>query len=70
MFIPKILYKKTPQEDMYLYVLRPITKSRKALPAIVYFTGGGWFNDNVEGQIPNAAWFRDHGIIGIQADFL
>ena len=65
----KILYKKTPQEDMYLYVLRPITKSRKALPAIVYFTGGGWVNGNVEGQIPNAAWFRDHGIIGIQADY-
>ena len=65
----KILYKKTPQEDIYLYVLRPITKSRKALPAIVYFTGGGWVSGNVADQIPNAAWFRDHGIIGIQADY-
>jgi acetyl esterase/lipase len=65
----KVLYKKTPQEDMYLYILRPQVKSAKALPAIVYFTGGGWVNGNVYGQIPNPAWFRDHGIIGIEADY-
>jgi acetyl esterase/lipase len=65
----KILYKKTPQEDMYLFVLRPIQKSKKPMPAIVYFTGGGWVNGTVEGQIPNPAWFRDHGIIGISADY-
>ncbi len=65
----KVLYKKTPQEDMYLYILRPMVKSKKALPAIVYFTGGGWVTGNVEGQIPNPAWFRDQGIIGIEADY-
>jgi acetyl esterase/lipase len=65
----RILYKNTPQEAMYMYLLRPLEKSEKALPAIVYFTGGGWVNGNVEGQIPNAAWFRDHGIIGIEADY-
>lgn len=65
----KILYKNTPQEGMYLYLLRPSGKSKKALPAIVYFTGGGWVSGNVEDQIPNAAWFRDHGIIGIEADY-
>jgi len=65
----KILYKKTHQEDMYLYLLRPDTKSKKALPAIVYFTGGAWLRGNVEQQIANPAWFRDHGIIGIQADY-
>lgn len=65
----KIMYKKTAQEDLYLYVLRPFGKSKKALPAIVYFTGGGWVNGNVEGQIPNPAWFRDHGMIGIEADY-
>jgi acetyl esterase len=65
----KYLYKKTPQEDMYLYLLRPEKSGKNPLPAIVYFTGGGWVNGNVEGQIPNAAWFRDHGIIGITADY-
>jgi acetyl esterase/lipase len=65
----KILYKKTPQEDMYLYLLRPVNKNKNLLPAIVYFTGGGWVEGNVEGQIPNPAWFRDQGIIGICADY-
>ena len=65
----KILYKKTPQEDLYLYLLRPLGKSGNSLPAIVYFTGGGWVNGDVYGQIPNPAWFRDHGIIGIEADY-
>ena len=65
----KILYKKTPQEDMYLYLLRPMSKSKKALPAIVYFTGGAWLRGSVESQIANPGWFRDHGIIGVQADY-
>jgi acetyl esterase/lipase/predicted enzyme related to lactoylglutathione lyase len=65
----KVLYKKTPQEDMYLYILRPEVETKKALPAIVYFTGGGWVAGDVYGQIPNPAWFRDHGIIGIEADY-
>jgi len=65
----KILYKKTPQGDMYMYLLRPAGGSKERLPAIVYFTGGGWVGGDVEGQIPNAAWFRDQGIIGIDADY-
>jgi acetyl esterase/lipase len=65
----KILYKKTPQGDMYMYLLRPLRKSKRPLPVIVYFTGGGWVGGDVEGQIPNAAWFRDQGIIGIDADY-
>jgi len=35
----------------------------------VYFTGGGWVNGDVYGQIPNPAWFRDKGVIGICADY-
>jgi acetyl esterase len=65
----KILYKKTPQGDMYMYLLRPVGGSKEPLLAIVYFTGGGWVGGDVEGQIPNAAWFRDQGIIGIDADY-
>lgn len=65
----KILYKKTEQENLYLYLLRPQKKTTELLPAIVYFTGGGWINGDVYGQIPNAAWFRDRGIIGIEADY-
>lgn len=65
----KLLYKKTPQEDMYLYVLHPEGKPKKPLPAIIYYTGGGWVNGDVADEIPTAAWFRDHGMIGITADY-
>lgn len=68
-FADKIPYKKTPQADLYLYLLRPTSRTKKALPAIVYFTGGGWEKGDVADQIPNAAWFRDHGLIGITADY-
>ena len=51
----KLLYKKTAQEDMYLYLLRPEGKSELPRPAIVYFTGGAWVTGGVEFQIANAA---------------
>ena len=69
MLSEKILYKKTPQEELFLYLLRPVGKTKKTLPAIVYFTGGGWVIGSVDSSIANAAWFRDHGIIGITADY-
>lgn len=63
------LYKKTARGDLFLYLLRPERKNVTPLPAIVYFFGGGWVEGDVEAQIPHAAWFRDHGIIAITADY-
>jgi acetyl esterase/lipase len=65
----KILYKKTVQTDLYLYLLRPDNSPKKRLPAIIYFYGGGWVGGDVEYQIPTAAWFRDHGIIAITVEY-
>jgi acetyl esterase len=65
----KFLYKKTAQGDLFFYLLRPEGKNAKPLPAIVYFFGGGWAGGGVDAQIPHAAWFRDHGIIAITADY-
>ena len=65
----KILYKKTTQTDLNLYLLRPNGEQKKSLPAIIYFYGGGWVVGDVEYQIPTAAWFRDHGIIAITAEY-
>jgi acetyl esterase/lipase len=66
----KVLYKKTPQEDMYLYILRPENApAGKPLPAVVCFTGGGWVNGDASGMIGNVAWWRDQGYIGISADY-
>jgi acetyl esterase len=64
----KYRYKKTPQADLCLNLLHPEEKAKGAIPTIVYFCGGGWVDGNVAPQIPNAAWFRDQGIIGITAD--
>jgi acetyl esterase/lipase/lysophospholipase L1-like esterase len=64
-----ITYKVTPQENLRLYVLRPPGHTARPLPAIVYFTGGGWVNGTPDGMIANAAWWRDQGIIGITADY-
>ncbi|MDD2799243.1 MAG: alpha/beta hydrolase [Bacteroidales bacterium] len=65
----KILYKKTAQVDLYMYLLRPMKATKKRLPAIIYFYGGGWVGGAVEYQIPTSAWFRDQGIIAITVDY-
>jgi len=65
----KVVYKKTPQGELLLYILRPREGLQGYLPAIVYFTGGGWVGGEPRDQIANAAWFRDRGMIGITADY-
>ena len=64
----KILYKKTPQQDLFLYLLQP-EKKQKKLPAIIYFYGGGWEGGDVQYILPTAAWFRDKGLIAIAVDY-
>ncbi len=65
----KICYKQTPQGNLYLFLLRPPAVHDEPLPAIIYFHGGAWKGGDVAGQIQNAAWFRDHGMIGIAASY-
>jgi len=64
----RIVYKQTPQGEIALFVLRPKAINR-TLPAVIYFTGGGWREGLPQHMIANAAWFRDRGIIGIAADY-
>lgn len=65
----KHVYKNTAQGDLSLYILYPETNNKKPVAAVIYFFGGGWVKGTVNGQIANAAWFRDHGIVGICADY-
>jgi len=65
----QFVYKVTPQAELRLYLLRPCVAAASPLPAIVYFSGGGWVNGTPDGMIANAAWFRDQGLIGIAADY-
>ena len=44
-----ILYKETPEEDLYLDIYYPENKSAtEKLPFVVYTHGGGWFNGSKE----------------------
>lgn len=65
----KILYKNTPQGDLYFYLLRPLNTDGKPLPAIVDFHGGSWVGGSVDMLISSSAWFRDHGMIAITVDY-
>lgn len=64
----RVVYKRSPQGELSLFVLRP-TEVGRPLPAVVYFTGGGWRNGEPHNMVANAAWFRDRGWIGIAADY-
>ena len=65
----KMLYKKTVQTDLYIYILRPTVPTRKHLPAIIYFHGGAWNGGEAKSQIPTSAWFRDKGIVAITVEY-
>jgi len=68
----RVPYKKTPQGELCLYILRPVPAAmaaQKPLPAIIYFTGGGWVNGTPDSMMGNVEWFREQGIIGISADY-
>ncbi|MEI7911730.1 MAG: alpha/beta hydrolase [Verrucomicrobiota bacterium] len=65
----RVPYKKTPQEELFVYILRPAAKADKPLPVIVYFTGGGWAKGTADAMMANVQWFREQGIIGISADY-
>jgi acetyl esterase len=68
----RVVYKKTPQGELCLYIRRPApaaSSAQKPLPAIIYFTGGAWENGMPDGMMGNAEWFREQGIIGITADY-
>ena len=64
------VYKRTPQGELSLYVLRPAARfRRRPTMAVVYFTGGAWRHGGPENMIANAAWLRDCGAVGISADY-
>jgi acetyl esterase/lipase len=68
----RVPYKKTPQEELCLYILRPAPAAKtaqKPLPAIIYFTGGGWVKGTPDAMMGNVEWFREQGIIAISADY-
>ncbi|MCX6854535.1 MAG: alpha/beta hydrolase [Verrucomicrobia bacterium] len=44
-----VLYKKAPEEDLYLDLYYPTTKQSTKLPVVIYTHGGGWATGSKQG---------------------
>lgn len=68
-----IVYKKTPEADLEMTILRPdpelTKKNKKGTPTILYFFGGGFKNGTIEQLRPQAEALRDEGMIAILVDY-
>lgn len=62
------VYKKTPQADMELYVLKP-KDAAGPRPAILFFFPGGWRLGKVRNFLPQAEAMVKDGWIAILADY-
>lgn len=62
------LYRKTPQADLNLYLLKPKDISGPR-PAILFFFPGGWRVGKVQTFLPQAEAMRKDGWIAILADY-
>ena len=66
----KFIYKQIDTTKLFLYVYHPADfRQDKALPAIVFFFGGGWVSGNIKQFEPHANYFASRGMISILADY-
>ncbi len=65
------VFKKTPQGDLNVRIFYPDgeAKAGAAYPAIVHFYGGGWAGFNVTQFYQQSAYYAEHGIVSICADY-
>lgn len=62
------LYRKTPQTDLNLFVLKPKDAPGRR-PAILFFFPGGWRVGKVQTFLPQAEAMRKAGWVAILADY-
>lgn len=63
-------YKKTPTRDLNLYVDFPADwKPSDRRPAILWFFGGAWNTGNPYHFKPQAVYFAQRGVVGINVDY-
>ena len=63
-----IIYKKTNNKDMFLYLTYPKTEKNN-LPCIVFFNGGGWVSRKMEQFESYCKYFANKGFICIRAEY-
>jgi len=67
--IKNFTYKNTAQADLTLDVYYPAEPSDEALPAIVFFFGGGWVGGSRQHFAPHSQYLASRGMIAITADY-
>jgi acetyl esterase/lipase len=67
--IRNFTYKNTAQADLTLDVYYPAEPSDEALPAIVFFFGGGWVGGNRQHFAPHSQYLASRGMIAITVDY-
>ena len=66
----EVVYKKTPQGELRMYLVLPegwSAQDRRA--AVVYFYGGGWSGGNVFSYNEQSAYMAKCGVVGCMADY-
>ena len=63
-----IVYKITEQDSLRLHVFYPETRG-EAVPAIVFFFGGGWVGGRPEQFYPQARHLATRGMVAISAEY-
>jgi len=64
------VFRKTPQVDLRLHVVKPKGWSASAkLPCMISYFGGGWTGGTPERSIEWARWAAQHGMVGVAPDY-
>jgi len=64
----ELVYKKFDTTQLKLTIYQP-QKIDKALPAIIFFFGGGWVSGSIEQFKTQAEYFAKRGIVAILVDY-
>ena len=64
------VYKSTEGSELRLHIFTPKNRgTATALPAIVFFFGGGWASGNIDQFAPQSKHFAQRGMVAIVADY-
>jgi len=66
----KMLYKEVDTTKLFMEFIKPESfNNEKALPAIVFFFGGGWNNGDIKQFEPQAKYFSKRGMVCVLVDY-
>lgn len=64
----KVLFKKTPQGDLHLYIFDPVNPPNPT-SAIIFFFGSGWENGDPSQFFEHCKYFAARGMLAISAEY-